>query len=82
MSGLVSLKELFLNGNSIAELGPLADLESLTDLDLWGNRVVDAGPLADLDALTWLVLGETGSRTWSHCRDCWSWNTWISPTAT
>ena len=56
-SRLTNLQELYLGGNQISDLTPLAALTSLTSLELGGNQISDLTPLAALTSLTSLELG-------------------------
>ena len=53
---LSSLTELFLSGNAIGDITPLASLTNLTRLNLFGNQIGDIKPLASLTKLTQLTL--------------------------
>src|SRR5215467_14268414 len=59
MAHLSRLRELYLNGNKIVDVGPLVALTALTSLSLRGSQVQDVGPLAALTALTSLDLSLT-----------------------
>ncbi len=50
--------KLYLYGNQIRDLTPLADLTQLTLLSLYGNEITDLTPLAGLTNLTELQLYE------------------------
>lgn len=52
----VTLHRLNLQGNAVADLGPLAGLAQLSDLDASGNQISDVGPLADLVSMMNLNL--------------------------
>ena len=56
LSGLVNLRELYLDGAGIVDLTPLAGLENLTVLQVYDNFIDDLGPLADLANLDTLYL--------------------------
>ncbi len=43
-----ALTTLYLRGNAITDVQPLASLINLQTLSLWGNKVADASPLASL----------------------------------
>jgi Leucine-rich repeat (LRR) protein len=47
---------LYLCGNKISDLSPLASLTNLTALHLWGNQISDLSPLSDLTNLRELYL--------------------------
>ncbi len=46
-----ALTTLYLRGNAITDVQPLASLTNLQTLSLWGNKVADASPLASLISL-------------------------------
>ena len=50
------LDDLWLWGNLVANLSPLANMRSLTHLDLGYNRISDISPLEKLTRLKWLEL--------------------------
>jgi len=52
-----NLTELWLTGNYISDLSPLAGLTNLTELTIGWNYISDITPLAGLTNLTWLNLG-------------------------
>ncbi|MGK7927775.1 MAG: leucine-rich repeat domain-containing protein [Spirulina sp.] len=54
---LVNSTVLYLGGNEIVDVAPLASLTNLTRLDLGGNKIVEVAPLASLTNLTVLYLG-------------------------
>ena len=53
-----SLTVLWLDGNTIADISPLAGLINLSELGLWGNAITDISPLAELTNLAWLGLSD------------------------
>ena len=57
MAGLTGLKELYLRGNQISDLSPLAGLTELPRLELSYNNILDVSPLAGLTNLKWLHVG-------------------------
>lgn len=54
----VNLRELFLYGNQISGISPLAGLTKLAWLDLDNNQISDISTLAGLTRLTWLDLDD------------------------
>ena len=54
---MTALTELYLRGNEIADVSPLAGMTALTELYLRGNEIADVSPLAGLTALAALYLG-------------------------
>lgn len=60
LSGLeaaICLDRLYLGGNDIVDLAPLAAMRWLRELDLFDNAITDVSPLAGLARLVWLHLG-------------------------
>jgi Leucine-rich repeat (LRR) protein len=53
---LTNLTKLYLWGNQIVDVKPLAKMTSLTLLDLGDNQIVDVKPLTKLTSLTELIL--------------------------
>ncbi len=51
-----ALHTLYLRGNAITDVQPLARLTNLQTLSLWGNKVADASPLASLIRLRTLDM--------------------------
>ena len=51
-----ALHTLYLRGNAITDVSPLASLTNLHTLSLWGNKVADVSPLASLTNLRKLDL--------------------------
>jgi internalin A len=52
-----NLRRIFLSGNTISDLTPLASLPQLTFLELYDNSISNLSPLAGLTQLTTLILG-------------------------
>ena len=50
------MSELYLVGNEIADISPLANLTNLKRLSLRNNQIQDVSPLAALHNLTWIQL--------------------------
>ena len=55
---LEKVKGLYLGGNRISDLSPLAGLTNLTKLDLYWNQVTDLSPLASLTNLVIVYLDD------------------------
>ena len=58
MASLTSLKELYLRGNGISDISPLAGLTGLNRLSLEHNDISDISPLAGLTNLKWLAVNQ------------------------
>ena len=64
-SGLATLTELNLSGNSISNISPLSGLSTLTELNLSNNSISNISPLSGLTALTELNLSDNSiSNIW------------------
>ncbi|MBC2262500.1 KxYKxGKxW signal peptide domain-containing protein [Listeria sp. FSL L7-0091] len=56
LSGLVNLRELWLDHSQISDISPLSGLVNLRELYLNNNQISDISPLSGLVNLNWLVL--------------------------
>ena len=56
LEGLPKLSSLYLEGNQIKDVAPLAKIRWLANLDLNGNQVEDISPLAGLTELRFTFL--------------------------
>ena len=54
---LKTLKEMWISGNMISDLSPLAELTHLEGLGVWELAIDDISPLQGLTNLRWLELG-------------------------
>ena len=53
-----ALRDLYLAGNAVSDLTPLADIKTLESLSLDDNQISDITALAGLPALAWLYLAD------------------------
>ncbi|MCB9552661.1 MAG: hypothetical protein H6705_12445 [Myxococcales bacterium] len=60
LARLTALRRLFIDGNPITDLGPVAGLSGLQMLDCSETGVADLGPVAGLAGLQMLDCSETG----------------------
>ena len=55
----VNLEEMWISGNPVSDLSPLANLKNFIGLGAWETPISDLSPLADLPKLRWLDFGRT-----------------------
>ena len=55
----INLEEMWISGNPVSDLSPLAELTNFIGLHAWETSITDLSPLVELTKLRWLDFGRT-----------------------